>query len=95
MMDDARRALRRGVGPGESAGAEGQAGGWSGGAAPADFAPLRGADGHARPLADVEGDAIRHAVRLYAGNLSEAARRLEMGRSTLYRRLRVLGVAPD
>lgn len=46
-----------------------------------------GADGHVRPLAEVERDAIRVALRLYDGNLSEAARRLGIGRSTLYRRL--------
>ncbi|MEC9431793.1 MAG: helix-turn-helix domain-containing protein [Pseudomonadota bacterium] len=91
MMDDARRDGRGGGETGESGREAGQAIG----PAPADCAPLRGADGHARPLSEVEGDAIRHAIRLYAGNLSEAARRLEMGRSTLYRRLRVLGVGSD
>lgn len=46
-----------------------------------------GPDGHVRPLDEVEREAIGLAIRLYDGNLSEAARRLGIGRSTLYRRL--------
>ena len=48
---------------------------------------LTGPDGHARPLAEIESETIRFAISLYGGNLSEAARRLGIGRSTLYRRL--------
>ena len=44
-------------------------------------------DGHVRPLEEVEREAIGLAIRRYEGNLSEAARRLGSGRSTLYRRL--------
>lgn len=44
-------------------------------------------DGHVRTLEEVEREAIRVALRLYQGNLSETARRLGIGRSTLYRRL--------
>lgn len=48
---------------------------------------LTGPDGHVRPLDDIEAEAIRLALDLYGGNLSEAARRLGIGRSTLYRKL--------
>jgi DNA-binding NtrC family response regulator len=55
-----------------------------------------GNDGHVRPLADVESDMIALAVRHYEGHLSEVARRLGIGRSTLYRKLAELGLnAPD
>lgn len=53
---------------------------------------ILGADGHVRPLVEIEGTAIRLALRLYDGNLSEAARRLGIGRSTLYRKLAALQV---
>lgn len=58
-------------------------------AARADLGIL-GTDGHVRPLAEIEGTAIRLALRIYDGNLSEAARRLGIGRSTLYRKLAAL-----
>jgi len=45
------------------------------------------ARGHIRPLADIEAEIIRIAMRRY-GNQTEAARRLRIGRSTLIRRLR-------
>ena len=44
-------------------------------------------DGHARPLAELEAEAIQHAIGLYRGRMSEVARRLGIGRSTLYRKL--------
>lgn len=44
-------------------------------------------DGHVRSLDEIETEAIRLALELYRGNLSEAARRLGIGRSTLYRKL--------
>lgn len=49
--------------------------------------PLVGTDGHVRPLGEIESETIRFAIGRYGGNLSEAARRLGIGRSTLYRRL--------
>lgn len=49
--------------------------------------------GHARPLAHLERDAIAAAVSLYGGRMSEVARRLGIGRSTLYRRLGDLGLS--
>ena len=48
---------------------------------------LVGTDGHVRSLGEIESETIRFAISRYGGNLSEAARRLGIGRSTLYRRL--------
>ncbi|MEM6546316.1 MAG: sigma-54 dependent transcriptional regulator [Pseudomonadota bacterium] len=45
------------------------------------------ADGHIRRLVDIEADAIKEALRLYRGRMSETARRLGIGRSTLYRKI--------
>jgi DNA-binding NtrC family response regulator len=45
-----------------------------------------------RPLADLEAEAIRFAIKHYRGQMSEVARRLKIGRSTLYRRLEDLGL---
>jgi DNA-binding NtrC family response regulator len=49
--------------------------------------------GHARPLEEVEADAIRFALAHYRNQMSEVARRLRIGRSTLYRKLDGLGLA--
>jgi DNA-binding NtrC family response regulator len=53
---------------------------------------LLGPAGEVRPLADIEGDVIRFAIAHYRGQMSEVARRLQIGRSTLYRKLDDLGV---
>jgi DNA-binding NtrC family response regulator len=50
------------------------------------------AGGGLRRLSDVEGDMIRLALRKYRGQMSEVARRLGIGRSTLYRKVRDLGL---
>ncbi|HAE51538.1 MAG TPA: sigma-54-dependent Fis family transcriptional regulator, partial [Tistrella mobilis] len=57
-------------------------------------APIRAFDeaGHIRPLEEIEADIIRMALRQYRGRVSEMARRLGIGRSTLYRKLRDLGL---
>ncbi|MFG1461327.1 response regulator [Xanthobacter sp. DSM 24535] len=55
--------------------------------------PLLDPQGHARSLVQIEEEAIRAAVSLYGGRMSEVARRLGIGRSTLYRRLNALGLA--
>ncbi|MDB5438292.1 MAG: sigma-54-dependent Fis family transcriptional regulator [Caulobacteraceae bacterium] len=47
--------------------------------------------GHLRRLEDIERDLISLALDLYAGHMSEIARRLGIGRSTLYRKLRENG----
>jgi len=46
-------------------------------------------DGHGdvRPLEDIESETIRFAIVHYRGQMSEVARRLKIGRSTLYRKL--------
>ena len=46
--------------------------------------------GEVRSLEDVEADLIRLALRKYDGQMSEVARRLGIGRSTLYRKVRSL-----
>ena len=50
------------------------------------------ADGELRPLGDIEADVIRLAINHYGGRMSEVARRLRIGRSTLYRKLAELGI---
>lgn len=45
-------------------------------------------EGHLRSLVDIETDIIRLAIETYDGRMSEIARRLGMGRSTLYRKIR-------
>jgi DNA-binding NtrC family response regulator len=55
--------------------------------------PLLGSAGDVRPLADIEAEVIRFAIAHYRGQMSEVARRLQIGRSTLYRKLDDLGVA--
>jgi DNA-binding NtrC family response regulator len=49
-------------------------------------------DGHVRQLADIEADVIRLAIGHYRGRMTEVARRLGIGRSTLYRKLAELGI---
>lgn len=43
--------------------------------------------GETRSLADIEAEVIASAVKRCAGNMSEVARVLGIGRSTLYRRI--------
>jgi DNA-binding NtrC family response regulator len=65
-----------------------------GGPAMADDTALALLDptGHVRPAEEVEADLIRFAVSHYRGQMSEVARRLHIGRSTLYRKLKDLGL---
>jgi DNA-binding NtrC family response regulator len=49
-------------------------------------------DGHLRPLEEIEADVIRLAIGHYRGRMTEVARRLGIGRSTLYRKLGELGI---
>ncbi len=51
--------------------------------------------GDMRPLADVEYDMIVMAIDHYGGQMSEVARRLGIGRSTLYRKLKEFGIDPE
>jgi DNA-binding NtrC family response regulator len=50
------------------------------------------AEGHLRQLEQIERDLIELAIDHYAGHMSEVARRLGIGRSTLYRKLREYGL---
>ena len=49
-------------------------------------------DGHVRRLDEIEADVIRLAIGRYRGRMTEVARRLGIGRSTLYRKLGELGI---
>ncbi len=53
---------------------------------------LFGPDGHLRTLEEIEADVIRLAIGHYRGRMSEVARRLGIGRSTLYRKVGDLGI---
>ncbi|KAA6205159.1 MAG: sigma-54-dependent Fis family transcriptional regulator [Candidatus Tokpelaia sp.] len=53
------------------------------------------AAGHIKPLAEVEKSVILEAMQRYRGKISEVARRLQIGRSTLYRKLEDYGIYPD
>lgn len=53
---------------------------------------LYSSDGHLRPLEEIEADIIRLAIGHYRGRMTEVARRLGIGRSTLYRKLGELGI---
>jgi DNA-binding NtrC family response regulator len=48
--------------------------------------------GEVRPLEELERDLLRYAIAHYRGNMTEVARRVGIGRSTLYRRLKELGL---
>jgi DNA-binding NtrC family response regulator len=50
------------------------------------------ANGHMRSLDAIEADVIRLAIGHYRGRMTEVARRLGIGRSTLYRKLGELGI---
>jgi DNA-binding NtrC family response regulator len=69
------------------------------GAAPESVPSIQGAltmldaRGEVRPLEEIEAEAIRFAISHYRGQMSEVARRLQIGRSTLYRKLEHLGMA--
>ena len=61
-------------------------------AIPAHSLPLTDSRGEVRPLEDIERDSIRFAISHYRGQMSEVARKLRIGRSTLYRKLEGLGL---
>jgi DNA-binding NtrC family response regulator len=50
------------------------------------------AAGHIRRFEDLESEIIRMAIGRYEGHMSEVARRLGIGRSTLYRKLKEFGL---
>jgi len=49
-------------------------------------------NGHMRTLEAIEADVIRLAIGHYRGRMTEVARRLGIGRSTLYRKLGEMGI---
>jgi len=48
--------------------------------------------GHVRPMEQIETDTLKFAIEHYRGQMSQVARRLGIGRSTLYRKLKDLGL---
>lgn len=72
-------------------------------AAAMTLAPLHGQpamatisdDGEVRPISEIEEELIRFALAFYEGRMSEVARRLGIGRSTLYRKLKDYAIDPD
>ena len=51
--------------------------------------------GDVRKLEEIEADAIRFALSHYHGQMSQMARKLGIGRSTLYRKMKEIGVETD
>ncbi len=49
--------------------------------------PFLTGDGNIRRLTEIEAEVIAEALRLYRGQMAETARRLGIGRSTLYRKI--------
>jgi DNA-binding NtrC family response regulator len=56
---------------------------------------LTDAAGHIRKFEEIEAEIIKTAIVRYEGHMSEVARRLGIGRSTLYRKLKEFGLEPD
>lgn len=73
-------------------GRSGSGAGVHGGAAQGAGVTLYRADGNLRALEEIEADVIRLAIGHYRGRMTEVARRLGIGRSTLYRKLGELGI---
>ena len=48
-------------------------------------------EGKCKTLESIEEEIIRRLVNIYNGNLSEVAKQLEIGRSTIYRKLKIVG----
>ena len=48
--------------------------------------------GEIRPLDEIEADMIRLALGRYRGHMTEVAKRLKIGRSTLYRKMQEYGL---
>jgi DNA-binding NtrC family response regulator len=69
--------------------------GTPGAAASTDGLALLDTAGNVRPLEEIEAEVIRFAIARYRGQMSEVARRLRIGRSTLYRKLDDIGLGTD
>lgn len=61
----------------------------------AGWLSLLSSEGQVRTLEEIEADAIRFAIDACNGRMSEVARRLGIGRSTLYRKLKDYGLAGE
>jgi DNA-binding NtrC family response regulator len=48
--------------------------------------------GDMRPLETIEAEVIKHAIRHYRGHMTEVSKKLKIGRSTLYRKLKDYGL---
>ena len=51
--------------------------------------------GEMKTMDGLESEIIRYALHFYRGRMSEVSRRLGIGRSTLYRKLKDLGLDGD
>ena len=56
--------------------------------------PAVTAEGDIRPLDEIEADMIRLALGRYRGHMTEVAKKLKIGRSTLYRKMQEYGLEP-
>jgi DNA-binding NtrC family response regulator len=56
--------------------------------------PAMSGDGEMRSLEEMEADMIRLALGRYRGHMTEVAKRLKIGRSTLYRKMQDYGLEP-
>jgi DNA-binding NtrC family response regulator len=56
--------------------------------------PAMTIEGEIRSMEDVEADMIRLALGRYRGHMTEVAKRLKIGRSTLYRKMQDYGLEP-
>ena len=52
-------------------------------------------NGDVRMLEEIETEAIRFALAHYRGQMSQMSRKLGIGRSTLYRKMKDIGIADD
>jgi DNA-binding NtrC family response regulator len=66
----------------------------SGGSNSALGIPVVTEAGDIRPLDEIEADMIRLALGRYRGHMTEVAKRLKIGRSTLYRKMQEYGLEP-
>ncbi len=57
--------------------------------------PSLNMEGDIRTIADVEEELIRFALKFYHGQMSQVARKLGIGRSTLYRKLKDYHIDPE
>jgi len=52
-------------------------------------------NGDVRKIEDIEAETIRFALAHYRGQMSQMARKLGIGRSTLYRKMKEIGIDAD